>query len=239
MKIYKLIILLSITNILFAQQNGVVKYKFSYKKNNETPKNITIAKARKTVEMSAEYARDHEYVLKFNSIESYYFIEASMPIDGVDNELAYKFSKYIFGKGTYYQNKLSQESLNQQTTMNNLYLIKDAMVNDWEITTEYKYIGNYKSYKAVSICGGCNNNQIITAWFTNDIPIPFGPAGYGGLPGLILEVSKFRYTLNLKKIKLTDKTIIIEKPTEGILITADNLKELQSKRRMEIKNFQN
>jgi GLPGLI family protein len=48
--------------------------------------------------------------------------------------------------------------------------------------------------------------------------VPFGPAGFGGTPGLILEVSKYRYTLRLKKIKLSNKTITIKKPIKGCLV---------------------
>ena len=103
MKKLILILLLSVTSTLFAQRNGVAEYEFSYKTPTDTPKNNTVANARKTVGLSAEYAKEHKYVLKFNSIESLYYIEGSMPIDGIDNEFAYKFSKYIFRFFSYNQ----------------------------------------------------------------------------------------------------------------------------------------
>lgn len=236
MKKNVLVILLLVTATLFAQQNGVAEYEFSYKKFDDTPKNMSAANARKNVDMSAKYATDHKYILKFNPIESLYYIESSMPIDGVDNEFAYKFSKYFFSNGIFYQNRTTHESLNETLFMNESYLVKDSISDDWKISSEVKYIGKFKCYKAVSSCSACNKNQIVTVWFTPEIPMPFGPAGFGGTPGLILEVSKFRYTLRLKKIKLSDKTITIKKPSKGILTTADKLKTLQMERRAEIMN---
>ena len=35
----------------------------------------------------------------------------------------------------------------------------------------------------------------MTAWFTPEIPVSTGPAMYGGLPGLILEISDGNRTM--------------------------------------------
>lgn len=45
----------------------------------------------------------------------------------------------------------------------------------------------------------------VTAWFTPEIPVQHGPAEYGGLPGLILEVSDGKTILLLSEIKLNPK----------------------------------
>ena len=233
MQKYIYILLILSTNFLFAQQSGVVEYGFYYEKFHGKPKSKINERSRKMADMTAEYAKNHKYILKFNPNESIYYVEESIPLDDV-NEFAYRFSKSIFSKGTYYQNKLKRESLQQLVTMNKLYLVKDSMPNDWKIMSEHKYIGKYKCYKAVSSCNTCNKNQIITAWFTPDIPLPFGPAGYGGTPGLILEVQRYRYTLRLKKIRLSNEIITIERPLKGTLTTARELKALQWSKRMEL-----
>lgn len=45
----------------------------------------------------------------------------------------------------------------------------------------------------------------ITAWFTPEIPLQHGPAEYGGLPGLILEVSDGKTVLLCSEIKMNPK----------------------------------
>jgi len=239
MKKYLLIILL-ITIHLFAQQSGEVQYEFSYKKSTDSPKNKMMADIRKSVDMTAEFAAEHQYILKFTPVESIYHVEASMPLDVVD-EFEYKFSKYIFSRGICYQNKETNEILNEKSLIGKDYLVYDTLMSDgkWEISNESKYIGKYKCFKATSSCIGCNKNQIVTVWFTPEIPVPFGPAGIGGTPGLILEVSKYRYTLCLKKIKLSNKNISIEKPVKGTRISADELQKQLMEMRMRMKSNRN
>jgi GLPGLI family protein len=60
-------------------------------------------------------------------------------------------------------------------------------------------------------------NEInITAWYTPQIPVNNGPGEYGGLPGLILEVSAGRTTVLCTKIVLNpDEKQEIKKPTKG------------------------
>ena len=58
--------------------------------------------------------------------------------------------------------------------------------------------------------------QIITAWFTPDIPVGQGPGPYWGLPGLILEVNDGRTAILCSKIVLSpDKEIEIVQPKRG------------------------
>lgn len=153
-----------------------------------------------------------------------------MPMDGV-NDFSYKFSKYIFSKGVFYQNNLTNEIINEMSSMNQNFLMKDIISNDWELSSETKYIGKFKCYKATSICNTCTNNQIVTIWYTPEIPVSFGPARYGGAPGLILEVSKFRYTLRANKIKFFKPKVNIIKPKKSKAISKKELKILQKEAR--------
>lgn len=54
---------------------------------------------------------------------------------------------------------------------------------NWNILSEKKQIGNFTCTKATTSFRGRN----YIAWFTNEIPLPYGPWKLQGLPGLILE----------------------------------------------------
>jgi len=72
----------------------------------------------------------------------------------------------------------------------------------WEIRNENKTIAGYVCKKAKTEYAG----REYSAWFTSEIPVSSGPYKFGGLPGLILEISdseeEYHFKLiNLKKIK--------------------------------------
>ncbi|SCY27144.1 GLPGLI family protein [Nonlabens sp. Hel1_33_55] len=61
-----------------------------------------------------------------------------------------------------------------------------------------------------------DENTTVTAWFTPQIPVQHGPAEYGGLPGLILELNANNTTMLCTKIALNpDSRSDIEPATKG------------------------
>lgn len=56
---------------------------------------------------------------------------------------------------------------------------------NWKIVDSVKTINGYNCYKALS---ENFRGRSYTAWFTYEIPVPFGPYKFNGLPGLILEI---------------------------------------------------
>ena len=216
----------------FSQQSGIVEYKYSYNPNiGKRPTDYIKYKAIGTVDKAAEYAKEHKYILKFNRNESFFYIEEGLQADNVEDPLAYGLSKMIMGKGIYYQNKKNKYQLNQKESLHKLYLVKDTIKSDWILTYEKKTILGYKCYKAKKKCK-CGKNIII--WYTPEIPVPFGPAGYNGAPGLILEVTFFKHTLKAKKINLLNKDLKINPPTEGEPITKVKLENRMWNKKMEL-----
>ena len=71
--------------------------------------------------------------------------------------------------------------------------INDGISNNiWNITKETKYIGKVVCIKATTTFRG----RDYIAWFTTEIPVPYGPWKLNGLPGLIIEAydtDKFVY----------------------------------------------
>lgn len=86
-----------------------------------------------------------------------------------------------------YRNYETQRSIELRELAGQKFLIEDTLRRlPWKLTGDTKKIQGYDCLKATMINKA--TNQPIVAWFAEAIPVPSGPAGFGGLPGLILEV---------------------------------------------------
>ena len=94
------------------------------------------------------------------------------------------------------------------------YKFKDDVTKlTWELVDEEKQIQNYKAKKAKTKAFGKN----WTAWYTEKIPVAYGPYKFQGLPGLILELSddKNNFKFDLVEARIdTTKYPIYEKANE-------------------------
>lgn len=71
--------------------------------------------------------------------------------------------------------------------MGRTFLIEDEPAPlRWRLTGESAVFLGYTSQKAVAQ----RDTVAVEAWFTPEIPVPAGPAEYGGLPGLILVLTE-------------------------------------------------
>ena len=81
---------------------------------------------------------------------------------------------YHIKKNTMWSNVLYRKQI---------YIKEVAPSQTWKIEKETKKIGKFNCKKATTTFRG----RTYTAWFTSDIPLPYGPWKLHGLPGLILE----------------------------------------------------
>lgn len=85
----------------------------------------------------------------------------------------------------YYRLLNSKEVIYNEPDYSKQYIVKDDAINfKWKIYPEKRNIGNYECTKATTEFRG----RKYTAWFTNKIPVDYGPWKFHGLPGLILEI---------------------------------------------------
>ena len=85
----------------------------------------------------------------------------------------------------------------------NFYKMSEEPRQQWTITDSIKISDNLSLQKATTKFGGRN----WIAWFTKDIPMPYGPYKFNGLPGLIMELydTKKNYYFNvIKSEKIAD-----------------------------------
>ncbi|TAF94517.1 MAG: GLPGLI family protein [Cytophagia bacterium] len=87
-----------------------------------------------------------------------------------------------------YRNSGTQQLIELRELAGQKFLIEDTLRRSpWKLTGERKKIQGYDCMQAIYTSKA--NNQPIVAWFTEAIAVSSGPANYGGLPGLILEVN--------------------------------------------------
>ncbi len=79
----------------------------------------------------------------------------------------------------------------------NFYKINEKSEQHWKISDSTKTFGGYQVQKATTQFGGRN----WVAWFSKDIPIPYGPYKFNGLPGLIMELYDRKKDYYFKVIK--------------------------------------
>ncbi|REH50578.1 GLPGLI family protein [Tenacibaculum gallaicum] len=177
------------------------------------------------------------FTLKYNKYESIFNKNKNIPINKRYSGLA---DVLIGAFSDWYQKSFTKEALINKEIGGKIYIVSYPSMTGWELTEDTKVIEGYTCYKAIrkqinkrTSVGKDKRYIVYTAWYTPEIPIPYGPAGNGGLPGLILQLDKnnvARYTA--KKIKLNHKkNIKIPKLKEATKITPERMVVLMRKAR--------
>ena len=220
---------------LTAQQNCKVIYKVV--KMPEHPVAQTILQQQgkdfyqnrlKKYDRIYSIAKDFDFILTFNSKESRYEWQEEMR-DETINEYFWVMAKLLGGgMSVQYQNRQDSLLMRQGASPVDYKIYRETSSlykYQWQITTERDTILGYPVIKAIS--------ERYVAWFTPNIPVPFGPNGFGGLPGLILKLYITKqfpaYALVATQIRLYNKLLKIKKPVKGVLRTEKQRREARIK----------
>lgn len=211
---------------------STVTYK---KKTMFNLENIKDVKAKTLLQNVNSAVKDLEFKLVFSLNESFFSeLEKldSEKTNALSNNLARKMG---IGNGIFYMNTIKDRIIIQKSLSSDLFLIESEIESQkWKKTNETKQIGKYACFKATTtvleetVSAGTVEREVI-AWYTPQIPAPFGPAGFGGLPGLILEIQKGQFILYAEKISLNAKTEKIKVPKRGIKVSKKEFREIQKK----------
>lgn len=113
-------------------------------------------------------------------------------LNDFNGDAANALAKMSADKGSFYQDLKTKEIIEKQSGYDKL-ISYNFDFYDWELTQVKEDILGYTTYKATTHytephpAGGADLQRDITVWYTPEIPLNFGPQGYGGLPGLILK----------------------------------------------------
>ncbi len=234
MKHILILLILTFSFLLNAQMKGKIVYEASIDKSTieepyENPDN-TEAK-NEALEMLHESQPVEAYLVFKDSIALYY-VEEKVEIPKWDNDngvvnitpSGINMSWYMAGSANlYYSDWTRNYNISTTDVMGTRKRIKKEPML-WDITEETKTINGYLCYKAILTA---KENRI--AWFTKEIPLPHGPRGFNGLPGLVLELQDNKYNYLVKDIQLDHyEAENIEEPLDGDLITEEEYKKWAS-----------
>ncbi len=110
--------------------------------------------------------------------------------------------------------------IEQREFMTRWFLIEDEPQRSWKLTGQQKMILGFPCQEAVM----GEEDKKVTAWFTPVIPVSSGPAGYGGLPGLILslEMNEGRQVYTVTKVEHDNPLAeAIRPPDKGRKVTRE------------------
>lgn len=132
------------------------------------------------------------HVLSFNTEQAIYEEDESQK-EAISEHLMTALEKANYAKNPnpkvkkLYSDLSKQKSMKQLDFMTRTFLVEDDLgVKPWKLTAKKKKVMDYVCMGADIIEG----EETITAWFTPEIPVSAGPAGYHGLPGMILGLEK-------------------------------------------------
>jgi GLPGLI family protein len=160
-------------------------------------------------------AKELTFQLKFNSSKSFYSIKEMMENDL--NPMAVSYANNLVSKGRCYYDKENGSLLTETNVYGDNTLIKSNSKSfEWKLLKESKKIGNYTCFKATTLVDVQSRTKnkafLIEAWYCPELALPYGPNGYNGLPGIILELRDVKYTFYAKSIKIEKENEYTIKP---------------------------
>lgn len=172
--------------------------------------------------------------LVFNQSQTAFFVEGrDMDVEH-NNKMIYDFMFLLTGLDAKYYNNLPENlTTTQKKFRGELRRYEESFIElHWTIHSEQKEILGYRCKMAttevISIKKGEKVKQTITAWFTAELPYPFGPLNFRGLPGLILAVtnnSKVGFTIEAKEINLMNTNTVSQPNIKLKSISDEEIKE--------------
>lgn len=206
------------TYTLFAQKKeGVITYKSKIMKPMDDDEKDEGIQFLNDIIINNDFI---DFELSFNNTESVFKIVEYLEGDNDNLEFSMIF---LGGSKVYYYNTSTKENIYQTESYGEFFIITDHTNYEWTLTKESKKIENYTCYKATTIKEIKNSAGIfkrkVVAWYTPQIPLQIGPAGYNGLPGLILELQEKDNLYVARKININTLETKIKKPTKGKKIT--------------------
>lgn len=216
-----------------SQSEGIAVFKIKALQNeSENPENKNINKNTLLVLKNTEREFENlEYELIFNKeISLFKEIEKIDKSNNTYLELAKTLSGY---SGEVYVDIKKQLIIEVKDVMGKKYFLEKKIKDyNWEIDKNKVVVNGYDCFKATTILTTEGRNGIqdieIIAWFTPEINLPYGPIGFSGLPGMIIQIQRGNFITYLSDIKFQANEEKIQLPTDET-ISSKEFNEMMKK----------
>ncbi|TDP58613.1 GLPGLI family protein [Flavobacterium dankookense] len=216
---------------------------------------------QKAVEEAMKRASEKQFVLTFNKTECLY--EEQQKLDKPEANDGMSISISFSSAGKKYLNVKDKNSIVEDNIFGKEFLVVEPIVQpEWKLIDETKKIGDYNCFKAELLIPVSEKqkkdyeeflkkeekkpalfkmekpeDKVVTAWYSPEIPVSFGPDNYWGLPGLILEVNDGENMLLCSKVVLSNKEKAkIKAPNNGEKTTQKKFDEILKKKTASMAN---
>ena len=223
--------------------------------NSESKKKVDPA-FEKALQEALKEASEKSYLLTFNKSECIYEQEQQLEKPkAASGEMQISVS-ISSSEGKKYINAKNKTSSIEDAILGKEFLIVENIEKpDWKLVDETKKIGDYTCFKAKLTIPVSDKQKkeyeeflkkeeiksslfkmeepkekIITAWYTPEIPVSFGPNNYWGVPGLILEINEPETIILCSKVVLDTKGTTIKIPNKGQKVSQKEFDAIQKKK---------
>ncbi len=197
MKTFNILFFLVVSGYFFGQSSISIHYSVEIRQEESYNQHSSYTKAMKS---AIGQAKNLNFVLLLKSKQSFFYAMDQMRSD---NEFNISKNLVFAGYTGHVYQKADTIFHKSDILGNNIYRIKPVK-KDWTLTKETKIIDGFLCFMATSINRVTYKDKIfnhsVVAWYCPEIPYYFGPNGYSGLPGLILELTVRNVTFFAQKI---------------------------------------
>lgn len=170
-----------------------------------------------------------EKALKFDSIFQSEFQKAT--IGGATTMVDFRGKSFPKTKFPYTIIQSNQNTQYFERVGMTLLTYKEPTINNWKLIDESKTINTVNCKRAEINYKGRN----WIAWYSTDIPIPYGPYKFNGLPGLIIKITDDKGEYDFELVKSVSSNHLKGKISNVSKLRYENAKETTVARLQEIK----
>lgn len=235
-RIYSVLVLLSLIFSINGNSQDIMSGEITYTTKINMHRGIPDDDNGEMIKSMIPEFQSVENTLLFSESESLYKVKKNEEVDdepiveddgGMHIEIEMGENNDII-----YTNLETNEVVEQRDLMGKQFLIKDSIDQTmWKITGEQKVVSGLNCMRAEYF--NEEDSTAYIAWFTSQIPISTGPAGFSGLPGLIVyvDINDGEMTISVNNImmrKLEKKEI--QAPKKGKVVSNDEFRKIEEEK---------